>query len=270
MPAISVIMGIYNCAETLSDAIESILSQTFSDWELIMCDDGSSDNTYSVAEEYFLKYPEKIKLLKNEKNLGLNATLNRCLAVAEGEFIARMDGDDTCVSDRFEKELEALTADENLAVVGSAMSLFDENGTWGNMMSPEYPTARDFLSGSPFCHASCIMRRAALEKVGGYGDEKKLLRVEDYHLWMKFYAAGYVGRNLPEPLYSMRDDRAAYKRRKFRYRLNEAYVRRLCVRQLGLPFYCYVYSLRPIAVGLLPEKIYLALHRGQLKGGEKK
>ena len=93
---ISVIMGIYNCAGTLSEAIESILNQTITNWELIMCDDGSTDDTYNVAKEYALVHKEKIVLLKNKKNMGLNYTLNRCLSVAKGNYIARMDGDDLC------------------------------------------------------------------------------------------------------------------------------------------------------------------------------
>ena len=73
---ISVIMGIYNCGSTLSEAIESIIAQTYTNWELIMCDDGSSDNTYEVAEEYAKKYPQKIKLIRHQINQGLNITLN--------------------------------------------------------------------------------------------------------------------------------------------------------------------------------------------------
>ena len=84
-PKISVIMGIYNCAKTLPVAIESILQQTFTDWELIMCDDGSKDDTYVVAEKYCNKFPSKIILLKNSENKGLNYTLNRCLQVAHGD-----------------------------------------------------------------------------------------------------------------------------------------------------------------------------------------
>ena len=87
-------MGIYNCAKTLPEAIDSILAQTYSNWELIMCDDGSSDDTYAIAEKYKITYPNKIKLIKNEKNLGLNATLNNCLKYVDGNYIARMDGDD--------------------------------------------------------------------------------------------------------------------------------------------------------------------------------
>ena len=91
-PVISVIMGIFNCGDTLSEAIECIVNQTFSDWELIMCDDGSNDDTYEIAISYKEKYPEKIIVLQNEKNRGLNYTLNKCLKQAKGKYIARMDG----------------------------------------------------------------------------------------------------------------------------------------------------------------------------------
>lgn len=265
MAKISIIMGIYNCAPTLSDAIESLLAQTVSDWELILCDDGSIDDTYAVAEQYRLRYPDKIKLLKNETNLGLNATLNRCLAEAKGEYIARMDGDDLCSPQRFERELAVLEADPSLAFVSTDMAFFDESGEWGRIRHPEYPVKRDFLHGSPFCHAPCMVRREVFAAVGGYSEGKWLRRVEDYHLWMKCYAAGYVGRNLPEPLYAMRDDRHAYARRRYRYRINEAYVICLCVKELGLPIIGYGYALRPLLVGLLPRCLYDKLHKKRLK-----
>ena len=97
---VSIIMGIYNCAETLPEAIESILNQTYLNWELIMCDDGSSDDTWKIAIRYAEKYPDKIKILKNESNKGLNYTLNRCLKKATGKYIARMDGDDISMPER--------------------------------------------------------------------------------------------------------------------------------------------------------------------------
>ncbi len=266
MPKISVIMGIYNCAPTLNEAIDCIIAQTETDWELVMCDDGSVDDTYNIAKEYANRLPDKIKLLKNEKNFGLNATLNRCLAVSEGEFVARMDGDDVCVPHRFEKELAVLESDPSLALVSCNMDFFDETGTWGIVSHPEIPQKKDFLKGSPFCHAPCMMRKKAVDSVGGYSEGKRLLRVEDYHLWMKFYAAGYIGKNINETLYSMRDDRNAYSRRKFKYRINEAYVKCLCVKKLGLPLTGYVHALRPIIVGLLPSFIYNKLHKRNLKG----
>ena len=264
MPKISVIMGIYNCADTLSEAIDCILAQTETDWELILCDDGSSDNTFTVASSYREQYPDKIVLLQNEHNLGLNQTLNNCLAVTKGEFIARMDGDDRCSPERFETELTAFEEEPGLAIVSTDMAHFDESGTWGRLSRPTYPQPKDFLSESPFCHAPCMVRREAYEAVGGYSVSDKLLRVEDYHLWIKMYAAGYKGKNIHEPLYQMRDDRNAYGRRKFRYRLNEAYVKALAVKTFRLPITGYIYALRPIIVGLLPGWLYDRLHKKRL------
>ena len=264
MVKISILMGIYNCAGTLPDAIRSILDQTVTDWELILCDDGSSDDTVSVAQTFVQAYPDRIRLLQNPKNLGLNATLNRCLQEATGTYIARMDGDDICAPDRFAEELAVLESEPDIAIVSTDMHFFDESGTWGMVQYPEYPQPRDFLAGSPFCHAPCMVRKEAYDAVGGYSVDKKLLRVEDYHLWIKMYKAGFRGKNIRKPLYSMRDARNAYSRRKFRYRINEAYVRLLVVRELGLPASGYVYAMRPILVGMLPRPVYDRLHKWNL------
>ncbi len=257
---ISVIMGIYNCASTLGEAIDSILNQTYTNWELIMCDDGSSDDTYMTANGYKEKYPEKIVLLKNEKNCGLNHTLNRCLKMATGEYIARMDGDDISLPERFEKEIAVLEEHSEYAIVSTSMIYFDETGDWGRNNAKEIPQKKDLLHGVPHSHAPCIIRTEAFLSVEGYTEDPRLLRVEDYDLWIKLYAAGYQGYNLSEPLYKMRDDRDAYARRNFKNRLNEAYVKTLCIKRLNLPWYSYIYALRPIIVGLLPQKIYNKLH----------
>lgn len=253
-PEISVIMGIYNCADTLSEAIESVLGQTMSEWELIMCDDGSSDATSEVAEFYIKKYPERMVLLKNKENRGLNYTLNRCLKMATGKYIARMDGDDICLPERFAVEYEILEKEKVISIVSTDMGYFDETGIWGNISHPEYPKKEDFLHGSPFCHAPCMVRKEAYDAVKGYTEKKRLLRVEDYHLWIKMYEVGYRGKNIPKQLYLMRDDKAAYKRRKFRYRVNEAYVRGMAVRKLGLPISGYLYAIQPIIIGILPKE----------------
>lgn len=264
MPKISVLMGIYNCAATLPDAIECILAQTVTDWELILCEDGSADDTYAVAAEYAEKYPDQIILIKNEKNMGLNYTLNRCLAAARGEFVARMDGDDLCSPDRFEKELAALEANPDLSIVSCATSFFDDTGTWGKSHPVSFPQPLDFLKGTPFCHAPCLVRREAYEAVGGYTVDKKYLRVEDFELWVKMYAMGYRGMNIQEILYHVRDDREAKRRRKLKYRINEARVLAKATRLLKLPLLGYCYSIRPILVGLLPAVLYDALHKSRL------
>lgn len=262
---VSVIMGIYNCANTLPQAIDSVLEQTYSDWELIMCDDGSSDNTLAVAEAYQKQYPEKITLIQNERNMGLNFTLNHCLKYASGKYIARMDGDDVSLSTRLESEIGALEAEPDIAVVSCSMIHFDDTGDYTQgKPGCEYPSPSMLVHGPVHCHAPCMLRAKVMQEVGGYSVGKKLLRVEDWHLWIKIYAAGYRGKNLPQALYKMRDDREAAGRRKFRYRLNEAYLSALSVKTFHLPFWQYIFVLRPILVGLLPGPVYRYLHKKKL------
>lgn len=262
---ISVIMGIYNCDKYLAEAIECILKQTYKDWELIMCDDGSTDQTYAIAEKYKNAYPEKIQLLKNPSNKGLNYTLNRCLEVAKGEYIARMDGDDLCSLDRFEKEAAILDSRKDISIVSAYLEYFDEGGVWGICKYKEYPQKKDFLRGSQFCHAASMVRKEAFDKVKGYTVDKRLLRVEDYHLWMKMYAAGYKGYNIQEPLYQMRDDKDAFNRRKFKYRINETFVKLLIIKNFKLPAYSYFFAFKPVIIGLLPTVVYKFFHKMRLK-----
>lgn len=260
---ISIIMGIYNCSDTLVEALDSIVNQTYTDWELIMCDDGSADNTYEIALKYINEHPEyKFKLIKHEKNKGLNQTLNDCLKEASGEFIGRMDADDISLPTRFEKEMAEFENNPDLSIVGCSMIHFDENGDWGiDKCSKTYPKAKDLVYGTIHSHATCLIKREALKAVNGYSVDPKLLRVEDWHLWIKIYATGRYGKNLEEPLYKMRDDHNATNRRKLKFRFNEAYVSRLAVSTFNLPKVMYLYSLRPIIVGLLPTPLYNYLHR---------
>lgn len=260
-PMISVIMGIYNCADTVSDAIDSILKQTYQDFELILCDDGSTDNTAAIAERYLAEYPDKIVLIRNDSNRGLNFTLNHCLQYARGRYVARMDGDDRSLPERFETQVAFLEAHPEIAILSARLLVFDEEGVWGTRCFKDYPQARDFLHGNPFSHSVVMVRREAYEAVGGYSEGKRLMRVEDYHLWVKMYAQGFRGANLQKELYLYRDDRNSYAKRKFRYRLNEVYVTGIAIRALHLPIWSYVYALRPILVGLLPYPVYDFLHK---------
>lgn len=263
-PKISVIMGIYNCASTLGEAIESIINQTVDDWELIMCDDGSTDETLQVALAYATKY-ENISVYKNDKNMGLNYTLNHCLKYAQGKYIARMDGDDLSVEDRFEKELKFLESHPEYAIVSTPMIYFDENGVFSIGTKCGEPATKTFSKGTPFSHAPAMVRREAYEAVDGYTVASQFLRVEDWHLWIKMYSKGYKGYTLSEPLYKMRDDRNATNRRKFKYRLNEMRVSIFATRELNLPCWHYLYALRSPIIGLLPKKVYEILHRRKLK-----
>lgn len=251
---ISVLMGIYNCQSTLEQAVNSIINQTYQNWELIMCDDGSTDSTYEIAKKIEEK-EKRVIVLKNQTNLGLNQTLNNCLAVASGDYIARMDGDDDCVAERFEKQIYFLEDHPEFDIVSSEMLFFDENGEWGKNSVIEKPQAKDVVVGSPICHAPVMMRKKCMDEVGGYTVDKRMLRVEDVNLWIKLYAKGYRCYNIQEPLYRMRNDKNALNRRKYKYRINSVYVRLQGCKLLKLPAICYIKATKPMLIGLVPAKM---------------
>lgn len=253
-------MGIYNCAPTLQEALDSLYAQTYQDFEIILCDDGSKDNTHQIAYENQQKHPN-IVLLKNPYNMGLNQTLNNCLAVAKGEYIARMDGDDLCDPTRFEKQVKFLDEHPEYAIVSSSMSMFDEQGEFGARIEKGEPSLKAFMTSTPFCHAPCMVRKEAYDAVGGYSVSKKLLRMEDVDLWLKMYTHGYRGYNLEEKLYAMRDSRDATARRNWLTRRNEMRIRARAVKELNLPWKYYIYTLRPLLLYLMPTFVYSYLHK---------
>ena len=257
-------MGIYNCSKTLQEALDSLYAQTYKDFEIVMCDDGSTDNTYEVAQDN-LQQHDNIVLIRNEKNQGLNFTLNRCLQIARGEYVARMDGDDISLPSRFEKEVKFLDENPEYAIVSTPMKYFDGLGIFRVGKAQGEPNVVDFPRHTPFCHAPCMVRKEAYDAVEGYSVSGKLLRVEDYHLWIKMYSKGYRGYNLSEPLYMMRDDRNATIRRNFKSRMNEARVKAIAIKSFHLPVTQYIHCLKPIVLGLIPTFLYTHLHK--LKNG---
>lgn len=245
-------MGIYNCADTLKQAVDSIINQTYSNWELIMCDDGSTDDTYQVAKR-IAEQDKRIVLINNDCNKGLNITLNHCLSYSTGDYIARMDGDDDCLPVRFEKQINFLQSQNEYQIVSSSMIFFDEKGEWGRNSVVEKPTPEQVVTSSPICHAPAMIKKECMDKVKGYTVDKRMLRVEDVNLWIKLYAEGYRCYNFQEPLYRMRNDKNAYSRRKYKYRINSVYVRLKGCKQLRLSPICYLKSLQPMIIGLVPS-----------------
>ena len=263
-PLVSVLMGIYNCANTLEEAVDCIINQTYTNWELIMCDDCSSDKTYNTALE-IAKRDSRIKVIKNDKNITLAPTLNRCLQEAKGEYCARMDGDDVCDLDRFEKEVEILNNHPEYAVVSCGMRFYDENGVYGEIKNPEHPKFEDFVRQSPICHAGCMVRTNALKSVNGYSDDKAVERIEDYDLWIRMYAKGYKAYNIQNSLYSMREGRNAIRRKRFKFRITEYNLRKRACKEFNLSFTCKLKAFRPIIIGLMPSFLYTALHKNKYK-----
>lgn len=268
MPKISVLMGIYDCADTLEEAAACLQAQTLEDWECILCDDGSTDGTCRVAER-LCERDRRFRLLRNGENRGLAFTLDHCLEAASGEYVARMDGDDRCIPERFALQSAFLDGHPEYAIVSGWMESFDREGTYGRICYREEPSLEHMMGGSQFCHASAMMRREALVQVGGYRTDPRVFRVEDYDLWIRMYEAGFRGYNLQQVLYQMRDDRNAARRRKMRYRWNESLLKWHLFRSLRLPLSCLPQVALPVVKGLLPLGIYQYFHRKNVGRGTK-
>lgn len=259
-PIVSIIMGAYNIehTKTFIYSINSILKQSFSNFELIICDDGSTDNTWNIITSYATK-DRRIRLLKNDKNLGLAATLNRCIDISNADLIARHDADDFSDITRLEKQIYFLNTHPEIMFVGSNVALFDEDGVYANRVFPEFPSKKDFMFTMPFVHGALLFRKSALVKANQYRVSIETRRAEDYDLLMRMYSLNLYGANLQENLYFFLENHSALARRKYRYRLDEAVVRWKGFHSLGLMPMAFPYVIKPLIVGLIPRKILLKL-----------
>lgn len=258
---VSVVMAIYNCALTLREAIDSILAQTFVDWELILCDDGSTDDTSAIASEYAMKY-DNILLLQNNQNQGLAASLNTCIKYADGEYIARMDGDDISLPTRFEKEVIFLDAHPEYAVVGGGVILYDEGGDRNTLLNEEIPDVHVMKHGVPFFHPTIVMRKSVYDDLCGYVVSKRTRRGQDMDLWFRFFAKGHKGYNLQEPVLKYHDDLGDYGK-KSSWPLAWGSTRTLWLgfKLNHFRWYEYVWALAPLAKECLPKRLIYRMHK---------
>ncbi|MBQ6887281.1 MAG: glycosyltransferase [Lachnospiraceae bacterium] len=264
-PLVSVIMGVYNQwdEDVLHEAVNSILNQTYRNFEFIIWDDGSKPEA--------AKHVTKLALLDNriivagkEENRGLAFSLNECIRLAAGKYIARMDADDISAPERFAKQVDFLESHEEYGWCGTNTKLFDENGEWGIRQMPEIPVMRDYFHYSPFVHPSVMFRADLFDENNGYLSREDTLRCEDYELFMNLVQRGQKGYNLQEKLFSYRETRESYHKRTVHFRLNEAKSRYRNYKKLGKLFPVgWVYVLRPIAACLIPARLLEFVKRSE-------
>ena len=200
-PKISVIMAVKDGQKYLRQAIDSVLGQTSSNFEFIIIDDCSADDSLAIIENYT---DPRIKLIINQNHLGLSASLNVGLDAARGEYIARMDADDICLPERLEKQVRFLDRHPRIVVVGTGIRLIDEQGKV--IQDVQMPADNDLIKWqlcfiNPIAHPSVMMRGAAVKQVGGYDPE--LIRSQDYDLWWRL-SAKYQLANVPDILVLLR------------------------------------------------------------------
>lgn len=256
---VSVIMGTYNGEATVACAIASIQRQTETDWEFIICDDGSTDRTWVILQALAQDDP-RIKPIRNQPNAGIEVSLNRCLHAAQAPLIAVMDDDDIAQPHRLQVERDFLIEHPDVAVVGSCVNLFDVPGhDGGRRWVPTKPTASQVFRGKNFVHPSTMMRKSALMAVGGYTVAPYVKRCEDFDLWCKLYAHGFRGYNLREPVLDYHESPMSVQRR---YAKNHLHVRRVMGvwrKQLDLPRADRFYPIVPWLKAWVPQRLLLNL-----------
>lgn len=177
-PSISVITPVYNGEDFLGEAIESILNQSFKDFEYIIIDDCSSDNTWQIMKNYSRK-DKRIKIYRNEKNLGIAGNRNKGTALAKGKYIAWQDADDISFPERLEKQHSILEENPQIGIVGSYLLFFDKSG---DISIRKYPRSDEqarkvIFRYSPVAQPSAMIRKTCFDKVGFY--DLKLPPAED-------------------------------------------------------------------------------------------
>ena len=195
-PAVSVLMAVYNGQDHVRHAIEGILAQTLTDFEFIIVDDGSTDRTAEVLDEYA---DSRIVRLRHPENRGLIAALNTGLAAARAEFIARQDADDFSYPDRLRAQVDFLRARPHIALAGASW-VFEREGGERKTRTVEPDPLRlawMLLFHCPLPHCSMMFRRKVIQDLGGYGADDKF--VEDFALWSRVVRSHRVG-NLEQTL----------------------------------------------------------------------
>jgi glycosyltransferase involved in cell wall biosynthesis len=210
VPSVSVIMSVWNDEKFLSDAIASILNQSYNDFEFIIVNDGSTDDSMNIVETYASR-DNRIRII-NQRNKGLTRALNVGIQESRGQYIARMDADDISYSERFALQVQYLEENPDCVLVGGQVELIDENGarifsspiidiesTTGRMehlMLDHADIDQALLSQHwPLVHPAIMMRRQAVRDVGGYHEKWKIL--QDHDLFLKLAEVGQLA-NLPD------------------------------------------------------------------------
>lgn len=186
-PLVSVLMPVYNAERFLREAVDSVLGQSYRQFELVMVDDGSSDGSWAIAQEY-AALDARVKALRNERNLRVVKARNRAFTLVDpaSKYFAIMDSDDVCMPDRLEREVAFLEAHPDHALVGGHTIVIDERGAQVGFR--RYPLQHEQIMGvitryNPIAQPGVMLRRSALEQVGEY--DERYPGCEDYDLWLR-------------------------------------------------------------------------------------
>ena len=249
-------MSEYNTPpDYLRASIESILSQTFKDIEIIIVDDCGKNDLDSITEEYKDK---RIRVIKNNKNIGLVESLNKAITASKADILARMDTDDIADENRLEEQYNFMINHEEYSVVGTLANEFSKNSTTGVLGKPGEKTAKSLAYGDSIIHPSVMMRKKDIQSVGGYKNYK---RAEDLSLWFELAMKGFRLFVIDGVLLNYRVNEEDYSKRKFKTRGGEIKARLHYYHLTKAPVLAYLVIIKSIVSSILPTRIVAFFRR---------
>lgn len=259
-PLISVIMGVQyrkNDTNALKKAVLSVLNQTYSNFEFLICESGSTKEACELLDALSLA-DERIRLIDGSGAYMLTQKLNRCLWVARGEWIARMDDDDVSYPNRFDCQLDYLRRTKNLSGVGTWVREIGGNKNCVRKL-PEEPSFDDFRVRFPFIHPTLMIRRSDLVAVGGYSESYLQVGCDDYELLARMYRMGFKFGNVPEVLFDYSIISSQIENRPYKLFWNEFRTRMKCFGEAGKLPEWIIWAIKPLIVGLIPRQLLYRL-----------
>lgn len=249
---ISIILCVHNGKPYVQTAIESVLAQTYGDFELVIVDDASTDGTREILAGFAQK-DSRVRVITNDANLGLTKSLNIALREAQGVYVARMDADDVALPDRLAKQVAFLDAHPEIDVVGTAYEWIDEDSQVigrPNVITEPDELHRALIRTNQFLHGSVMMRRAVIEKMGGYDERVK--KAQDYELWLRLSRTSQFA-NLPDVLMQKRMTKNMISFKSEHEQITCALRARVAALRRGdYPLSCVRYLVKPLIAIILP------------------
>jgi glycosyltransferase involved in cell wall biosynthesis len=250
-PTVSVSMCVYNEAAWVAQAINSILDQTFTDFELLITDDGSVDGTRHILSTYEDEDP-RVHIIMHDTREGLAGSLNEQISLAKGKYLARMDGDDVARSDRLAIQVAYLDAHPRVGILGSFCQEIDSEGRpvciWSRP-TENHALQKALLRYNPFIHSTIMLRQEIFDKTGPYSCKYRY--AQDYELWLRA-ARKFELANIPEPLIDLRVEWGKLARKNREARRCELRILYRHIKTGAYPMWYYAFLCRPLLWGLLP------------------
>jgi glycosyltransferase involved in cell wall biosynthesis len=257
---LTVLMSVYNGEEYLDEAIESILNQTYEDFQFLIIDDASTDRSPRMLQKW-ANHDDRIRLMLNEHNQGLGAVLAQGMRDADTPLVARMDADDVAHPERLQRQVEYMKANPEVGVLGTFAVDVDEHG---QIVKPRrFPVTHEeicqLLWTNPILHPTVMMRRREILAAGNYDPD--LRKRQDYDLWFRCAEAGLRFANLPEPLLEYRFTDDYYRRNDLGVAWLQAKIGWRGCRRTNAPWIAYIGVAVPFLRALLPRPLNALVHR---------